>query len=103
MEHGYLVQKEVIEPSDESQWGYPDYIHIWPVAICETQDDAEKLIEKLKQDAADAFMDWLDENEIWIKDGQLDVTDYWTDDDSDECNYYVEEVPYYDQKKVASS
>lgn len=90
----YLVIKEQIEDYDECRFGYPQITITDPVAVCETKELAENLVEKMKQDEADRFMDWLDEYREFIDAGTTDASDY---DDPDRGDYYfiVDELPYY--------
>ena len=99
MEHGYVVVKENILESDESEWGYPPYISTQLICICETQESAEKMIKNLQQNASDRFMDWLDENIRYLITGDLSIDNYHEEDDDffpdGTTEYYVKEVPYY--------
>ncbi len=93
MDRAFVVIEEFITPSDEGKWGYPDYHDSYPIAIYESREGAQKFIDECEQAFADKYMDFLDENEEYLKFGYMTSMDYWDDERPD--YYHIKELPYY--------
>ena len=93
MTNGYLVTEEFIIPSDEREWGYPDYSFVYPIAMYESEEDAQKFVDEKMQIFADKYMDFLDENKEYLESGAMTSADYWDDDEPD--RYSITKIPYY--------
>lgn len=93
MQYGYLIMRVDIEDSDEAQWGYPQYIHEYPVAIYDHKSTADMRILEMYQEDADEFMDWLDvEKEYCNEIGAIFDIGWCTLERHD---YECYKVPYY--------
>ena len=93
MDHGFVVIEEFITPSDEREWGYPDYHDSYPIVICKSREDAQKFIDEREQISADKYMDFLDENKGYLESGLMTSIDYLDEERPD--YYHINEVPYY--------
>lgn len=99
MQYGYLIMREDIVDSDESQWGYPQYCYSYPVLICKHKSIADMKILELCQEDADEFMDWLDIEKENVEQGYCNRIDI----DWCPCEWHKYEcykVPYYDSVEV---